>query len=101
MSKKIREFPREFKLEVCRRIVAGQASKSATMRAHLLGAGTLERWLLQYSVRGEESFDGGRWRNPEALVKKSSLEKELERLKLENEFLKACLGKSPEEPGTR
>lgn len=99
MSKKIREFSREFKLDVCRKIVSKQVSKSSTMRSHRLGAGTLDRWLEQYSVRGEEAFDGGRWRNPEAPeTAESRLRKELEQLRLENEFLRACLGKLPEEP---
>lgn len=102
MSKKLREFSREFKLDICRRIVSKQVSKSATLREHRLGTGTLDRWLEQYSVRGESAFDGGRWRNPDAPeTGESCLRKELEQLRLENEFLKACLGKLPEEPGTR
>lgn len=102
MSRKIREFPREFKLEICRSIVLGESSKSSMMRKHLLGPGTLERWLQQYSIRGEESFDGGRWRNPaSADTKESQLERENAQLRLENEFLRACLGKPSEEPGTR
>jgi transposase-like protein len=102
MSSKAREFPREFKLDVCRRIVSKETSKSAVMRAHRLGAGTLERWLEQYSVRGEESFDGGRWRSPdEPDTAETRLRKEIEQLRLENEFLRACLGKLPEEPEIR
>jgi transposase-like protein len=101
MSKKLREFPREFKLDVCRRIVAKQVSKSATLREYRLGTGTLDRWLEQYAALGDEAFRGGRWRNPDAQEAESSLLKELEQLRLENEFLRACLGKLPEEPGTR
>ncbi len=72
------------------------------MRTHRLGAGTLERWLEQYDVRGEKAFDGGRWRNPDMLdTAESKLLKELEQLRLENEFLRVCLGKLPEEPETK
>lgn len=102
MGSKLRDFSRDFRLEVCRKVVSGEASKSGTMRAHRLGAGTLERWLEQYAVRGEAAFDGRRWRAPaEAETAESKLRRELEALKAENEFLRACLGKSPAPPETR
>jgi transposase-like protein len=102
MSQKKREFSREFKLDVCRRLASKQVSKSATMRAYRLGAGTVERWIEQYAARGEAAFDGERWRTQvEPDTEGSRLRRELEQLRLENEFLKACLGKLPEEPETR
>ena len=102
MGSKLRDFSREFRLEVCRKVVSGEASKSGTMRAHRLGAGTLGRWLERYAARGEAAFDGQRWRAPaEAETAESKLRKELEALKAENELLRACLGKSPAPPETR
>lgn len=94
MSKR-RAFSREFKLEVCRRIVSGEWSKTRTMRQEGLGAGTVERWLEQYKLRGEEAFDGLAWR-PESQVEGSKvreLESALARAQIENQFLRDCLGK--------
>jgi transposase-like protein len=97
MGKKPREFSREFKLNICRQLVSKQASKSSVMRLYQLGAGTLERWVEQYEVRGEAAFDGQQWRlQEEAESTEAKLRKELELVRLENEFLKACLGKLPE-----
>ena len=99
MPRDQRVFSREFKLEVCKKIASGEVSKTHTMRHHKLGAGTVERWMEQYELRGrEKAFDGNPWRVPErAESKETQLQKEIEQLKLENEFLRACLGKSPEQ----
>jgi transposase-like protein len=103
MGKNQRIFSREFKLDVCRKIVSGEQSKTHLMRHLKLGAGTIERWIEQYEVRGDErAFDGTAWRVPEGtLTNEGRLKREIEQLKLENEFLRSCLGKLPEQEGTK
>jgi len=64
------------------------------MRQYKLGAGTLERWIEQFEVRGEDAFDGNYWRAPENEdTAESRLKKQVSQLELENQFLRDCLGK--------
>lgn len=94
MGRNQRVFSREFKLQICRELQSNQISKTQAMRQHRLGAGTIERWIQQYEIRGEEAFDGSYWRAPESgETRESRLKKEMELLRLENQFLKDCLGK--------
>jgi transposase len=102
MGKNQRIFSREFKLQVCKQLTEGTLSKTQAMRQHRLGAGTVERWMEQFEIRGEEAFDGNYWRAPQnAETKESLLKKEIEQLKLENQFLRDCLGKPPLSAGTK
>jgi len=93
-----RTFTKEFKMDVCRRVTEGEASKSGIKREHNIGNATLDRWIEQYLALGDDAFSGEAWRpkldDPEAKVRK--LEAALGRAHLEIEFLKECLGKLPQ-----
>lgn len=52
----------EFKLDLCRRIAQGEVSKCRACRKHGLSHGMMDRWMDQFLVLGEESFQGGHWR---------------------------------------
>jgi transposase-like protein len=90
-----RNFSREFKLDVCQKIVSGEVSKSRTCREHSLSGSVLERWLEQYRLQGESAFQGQVWRSsiqtPDARIKE--LEASLGRAHLELEFMKEAMGK--------
>lgn len=92
-----RQFTRDFKLDVCRQIAEGSASKTKIKREYSLGNATLERWLEQYMARGEDAFDNCDWRphRDEAETKVRKLEAALGRAHMEIEFLKECLGNLP------
>lgn len=90
-----RKFPREFKLDVCRKAESGESSKSRLCREHALSPTLLDRWVAQFRAKGEEAFSGDAWRplslSPEARVRE--LEAALGRAHLEIEFLQEALGK--------
>ncbi len=90
-----RRFSREFKLDACRRVEAGESSKARLCREHALTPSLLDRWVSQYRAMGEEAFSGEAWRpsslGPEARIRE--LEAALGRAHLENEFLREALGK--------
>lgn len=90
-----RRFSREFKLSICQKIVSGSSTKSGSCREHGLSPSVLDRWLEQYSAKGDSAFKGEPWREssqaPEARIKE--LEASLGRAHLELEFMREALGK--------
>jgi transposase-like protein len=90
-----RRFSREFKLSVCEKIVSGSVTKSGSCREHGLSPSVLDRWLEQYSAKGDSAFQGEPWREsnvaPETRIKE--LEASLGRAHLELEFMREALGK--------
>ncbi|MBA3727075.1 MAG: transposase [Armatimonadetes bacterium] len=90
-------FTREFKFDLCRRVVAGEVSKSQIKRENSIGNATLDRWVEQYMALGDEAFQGEAWRphRDGPLARVRELEAALGRAHLEIEFLKECLGNLP------
>ena len=98
-----RTFSREYKLGLCQEIVEGRVSKARACREHELCPSMLDRWVVQYRSRGEDSFpnSGG---GAEGLLQDQRM-KELEALvgrqALEIEFLKAAIKKGEELAGRK
>jgi transposase-like protein len=51
-----RVFTREFKLDICRRLVAGEARVSQVCREHALCSSVVEAWRAKYRELGEAAF---------------------------------------------
>lgn len=91
MSVSRRTFTREFKLEVCRKVVQEQATKAATCREHSLSPSLLDTWLKHYEAKGSGAFSESAPVDQEKTVKE--LQASLGRAHLEIEFLREALGK--------
>lgn len=92
-----RNFHREFKLSVCHDVVSGAKSKAQLCREHDLAPSVLDRWVEQYSRKGEDSFSGAsEFEPPSAASRMKELEAMVGRQALEIEFLKAALKKGAE-----
>ena len=100
-----RRFARGWKLDLCRRIVGGELSRTKACRDHGLSAAMLERWLKQFAVYGENSFQGQPWRSAvlSAQDRIEQLEEELRLAKLEVSLVRRMLDekKSPLENGPK
>ncbi len=96
-----RRFAREWKLDVCRRIVGGEMSRTKACRDHGLSAAMLERWLKQFSVHGENAFQGQPWRSAvlSAQDRIEQLEEELRLAKMEVSFVRRMLDEKKSQPG--
>lgn len=96
---------REFKLSLCRQIVAGEISKAKASRDYGLSFGMLARWLEQYAARGENSFQGQPWRAValDASARIEQLEEELRLSRLETALARQMLAqkKSPKGSGPK
>jgi transposase-like protein len=80
-------YPREFKLEVVRRLESGEKTLSELCRELGLSQQYVCRWKQQFAQKGEAAFPGrGKASSDSSEV--AALRKELERLKEENEILK-------------
>jgi len=80
-------YPREFKVEVVRRLESGEKSLSELCRELGLSQQYVSRWRLQLSKNGESAFPGKGNAGAKA-SEVAELRKELARLKEENEILK-------------
>ena len=84
-----RNHSREFKLECCRRIAAGQRRPAQVCREHNLAESLLARWRKEYEARGEEAFSEKQISETAALeARVAELERFCGKLALENEILK-------------
>ncbi|MCU0315594.1 MAG: transposase [Fimbriimonadaceae bacterium] len=90
-----RTHSREFKLLVCQRIEKGETSISQVCREHNLSMGMVDRWLQQFRIKREESFDGTPWRSENHVddFKVIELENLLQQLLKERNSLKRKLEK--------
>jgi transposase-like protein len=89
-----RNHTREFKLQCCRQIVAGQRRPAQLCREHNLSESVLLRWRREYEERGEEAFTEKQLSQTEALERRiAELERFCGQLALENEILKKGLGR--------
>lgn len=91
MSVMRRTFTREFKLELCEKVVLGKITKSAACREHSLSFTLLDKWVSQYASKGQAAFADPGPVDIDRRVKE--LEASLGRAHLENEFLREALGK--------
>ena len=89
MSKKRRQFSREFKLQVIREIESGVPAAQIS-RQHQICESLLHKWKKQYRQNPQDAFSGpGRASTQEAKI--AELERSIGKLYLENEFLKKTL----------
>lgn len=89
-----RTFDREFKLQVVRQLVNGQARLSQLCREHGLCQTLVRRWREQYEAQGELAWlEGGGHQHVErdAQARIAALEAALGRAHLEIEFLRHAL----------
>ena len=82
-----RRYPREFKIEVVRRLESGEKSLSELCRELGLSQQYVSRWKLEFSKKGDRAFPG-MTRSGSKPSEVEKLRKEVERLKEENEILK-------------
>lgn len=91
MARARRQFTREFKLEVCRRLAAGEVSLAQVSREHDLTRSVLERWRERYRTHGEDAFSKAAGTEDQALREAqrriAELEASLGRAHLEVEFM--------------
>ncbi len=86
MSKKRRQFSREFKLQVMREIENGIPAAQVS-RQHQIGESLLHKWKKQYRKDPHNAFNGaGKPSSQDARI--SDLERTIGQLYLENAFLK-------------
>ncbi len=87
---------REFKLEVCRQVAAGEKRPAQVCREQQLSASLLIRWRKEYERRGEAAFTPGPDSEVEALEQKvAELERFCGQLAWENTLLKKGLARRP------
>lgn len=82
-----RRYPKEFKIEVVRRLDSGEKSLSELCRELNLSQQYVSKWRKEFSTKGETAFPG-QGRKEKANSETAQLKKEIERLKEENEILK-------------
>jgi transposase len=86
MSKKRRQFSREFKLQVIREIENGVPAAQIS-RQHQIGESLLHKWKKQYRKDPHNAFNGaGKPSSQDAKI--ADLERTIGQLYLENAFLK-------------
>lgn len=90
MSRKKREYSKEFKVEAVRMVIDGNRKISEVARELDIPANLLGRWLKQYQAGKLESFPGkGRMSPEDEEIRR--LKRENERLRLEHEILKKAV----------
>ena len=89
-----RNHTREFKLECCRQVAAGQKRPAQICREHNLSESVLLRWRKEYDACGEAAFTEKQPSGNEALQARiAELERFCGKLALENEILKKGLSR--------
>jgi transposase len=82
-----RRYPKEFKIEVVRRLESGEISLSELCRELGLSQQYVSKWKLEFSKKGTRAFPGA-GKKTKATDEAAELRKEIDRLKEENEILK-------------
>lgn len=97
-----RNHSRQFKLECCHQVAAGQKRPAQICREHNLAESLLLRWRKEYEARGEEAFAEKRASSREEALEAriADLERFCGKLSLENELLKKGLTKYRSNGGT-
>lgn len=87
-----RTFSREFKVEVCQQIAAGEKRPAQVCREHHLTPSLLHRWRQQYAQHGALAFTPEPKTELEALERKvAELEQFRGQLAIENSVVKKAL----------
>lgn len=86
-----RTFTREFKLDLCSRIEAGQLTKAQACREHRLAPSLLDRWHSQFRESGKESFSDSSSEETDHLRRIAQLEQALGQAHLEIKILRDAL----------
>ena len=97
-----RNHTREFKLQCCRQVAAGQKRPAQICREHNLSESVLLRWRKEYEARGEEAFTEKQPTSREEALEArvAELERFCGKLALENEILKKGLSRYHSGGGT-
>jgi transposase len=94
-----RHHTRDFKLQCCRQVAAGEKRPAQICREHNLSESVLLRWRKEYDARGEAAFTERQPSGEEALQARiAELERFCGQLSLENQILKKSL-KRMQSPG--
>jgi transposase len=89
MSKKRRQYSREFKIQVLREVESGTPVAQLS-RQHGIHESLIHKWKKQYTSDPQNAFSGpGRASTDEAKI--AELERSIGKLYLENEFLKKTI----------
>lgn len=80
-------YPREFKIEVVRRLESGEKTLSELCRELGLSQQYVCRWKQEFAKKGDRAFPGRTRPNSDS-SEVATLRKEVDRLKEENEILK-------------
>jgi len=97
-----RNHTREFKLECCRKVAAGQKRPAQICREHNLSESVLLRRRKEYETRGEKAFTEKQLSSREKALeaRMAELERFCDKLALENEILNKGLGNCRSNGGT-
>lgn len=87
MMKQRRQYSRDFKVKACKLVIDDGLKPTIVAEKFGIHPVMLYRWVQEYQTYGDDAFIGtGHLRSKDAELKK--LEKEVERLRTENEILK-------------
>ena len=97
-----RSFSKEFKIDICKQIEEGRATRAQIVREHEISDNLLARWIAQYRKKGDDAFDGSPWRGtPQSdAARVKELEAALGRAHLEIEFLRDVIEKKGSRRGS-
>ena len=80
-------YSREFKIKVCKEISSSKATVSSISKDFNITRTIVSRWVSEYKRYKDKAFSGKGNKLPDK-AKLYILQKELERVKMENEILK-------------
>jgi len=80
-------YEKEFKIEVCKKILREENTVGEIAKAHSISRPIVSRWVAEYQRYKNKAFSGKSNRLPDK-AKIYALEKQIERLEMENEILK-------------
>lgn len=85
--KQLRQYSKDYKVEGCKLVLEDDLSTTHVDEKLGIHPGMLSRWVREYQTLGDDAFVGtGHQRSRDAELKK--MQKEIERLKAENEIKK-------------
>lgn len=83
----MKKYTKDYKVQICELILQEEVSHKEVAEKFGLNVTMIYRWVEQYKRQGDEAFVGtGHMTPTEAKLKK--MQKELDKLRLENEILK-------------
>lgn len=92
--KSLKMYTKSFKIHVCKLVLNKNKPVPQLAKATSVPSHTIYRWIKEYQEYGDDAFVGcGYTRSPEAKLKQ--LQKDNEKLKMENDILKKQQHTSP------